>query len=450
VTILYQNTGTKNAENVQIKVFLDPLLTYESSTLTPSGINGNELTFTIPALSPSPDYQYSSFNIVAKANCSLQIGQQVCVTSSIGPNEFCNKKPGWNGAIVSVSGACNSAQNEAVYKIRNIGNAQNSQQLEYIVAEDQIVLRTGSFQLNPGDSLTVKVPYTGATQTITAQQEPGFPGDTTVSYSLTNCAGMGSFSGPTGFNGNAGPFTQQRCFSVRNSFDPNDKQAQPEGYGAQHIVWPGTPLEYKIRFQNTGNDTAFLVVIRDTLSADLDPSTISLLSSSHPYRFDLLNSRILQFTFDNIKLPDSSANAAGSQGFLDFLIRPRRDLPLGSKVGNRAAIYFDYNKPVMTNTVWRTFDEYFQMTATENPGVLVSVKVFPNPTTESATLQLPQAYTDKNLQFEVTNAMGILVNSTEFLGNNFVFQRSALPGGVYFWTISDGGKRIAAGKIVMQ
>ncbi|MCB0556652.1 MAG: hypothetical protein KDD02_24110, partial [Phaeodactylibacter sp.] len=63
----------------------------------------------------------------------------------------------------------------------------------------------------------------------------------------------------------------------------NDKQGFPRGYGDEHYIYPGTDLEYLVRFQNTGNDTAFLVVIRDTLSEFLDIATVRPGAASHPY-----------------------------------------------------------------------------------------------------------------------------------------------------------------------
>lgn len=42
-------------------------------------------------------------------------------------------------------------------------------------------------------------------------------------------------------------------------------------------------IEYLIRFQNTGTDTAFKVVIRDQLDKNLDWNSFEVLSSSHPY-----------------------------------------------------------------------------------------------------------------------------------------------------------------------
>ena len=64
-------------------------------------------------------------------------------------------------------------------------------------------------------------------------------------------------------------------------------RATPEGVKAEHYIWPGTELDYKIRFQNTGNDTAFTVVIRDTLPDWLDVATFRAGATSHAYEWDI-------------------------------------------------------------------------------------------------------------------------------------------------------------------
>lgn len=66
------------------------------------------------------------------------------------------------------------------------------------------------------------------------------------------------------------------CIMITGSYDPNDKSNSPLGIDSIHLVTPGTPIDYTIRFQNTGNDTAFKVVIIDTLSNDFDLSTLEL------------------------------------------------------------------------------------------------------------------------------------------------------------------------------
>lgn len=134
--------------------------------------------------------------------------------------------------------------------------------------------------------------------------------------------------------------------SVIGSYDPNDKQ-----------VWPGqllptqldsAELLYVIRFQNTGNYQADRVVIIDTLPSGLNLASLKVLSASHPYSWRLYGNRMLEVRFDPIFLPDSSANEPASHGFVAFSVRPEPWLTVGDGVYNRAAIYFDFNDPIVT------------------------------------------------------------------------------------------------------
>ncbi|MBL0133095.1 MAG: hypothetical protein IPP79_03315 [Chitinophagaceae bacterium] len=107
---------------------------------------------------------------------------------------------------------------------------------------------------------------------------------------------------------------------------------------------------YTIRFQNTGNDTAFRVVLRDQLSIRLKPESFELVGSSHPCKVKIENGKDVSWTFENINLPDSSRNEAASHGYVSFRIRPVSGLNVLDTIRNFAAIYFDYNEPVITNT----------------------------------------------------------------------------------------------------
>ncbi|MEM1323594.1 MAG: T9SS type A sorting domain-containing protein, partial [Bacteroidota bacterium] len=144
-------------------------------------------------------------------------------------------------------------------------------------------------------------------------------------------------------------------FVVTGSYDPNDKQVVPSGEGAEgNISRQDSLLSYQIRFQNTGTDTAFTVVLRDTLDPNLDITTLLPGPSSHPYELDIIKGNILEFTFNDIMLPDSFVNEPASNGFVIFDIQMRPDLAYGTTVSNTAAIYFDFNAPIITNTVVNT------------------------------------------------------------------------------------------------
>ncbi|MBP6623628.1 MAG: DUF11 domain-containing protein, partial [Chitinophagaceae bacterium] len=133
------------------------------------------------------------------------------------------------------------------------------------------------------------------------------------------------------------------CFPIVNSFDPNEKQVSPTSN-----VGAGQWLTYTIHFQNTGNDTAYKVVIRDTLEATLDPSTFKFLGSSHR-TIPSLSGRFLTFYFNEINLLDSVHHEPESHGWVQFKIKVKSDLPFGSEIKNHASIYFDFNSPIFTN-----------------------------------------------------------------------------------------------------
>lgn len=100
-------------------------------------------------------------------------------------------------------------------------------------------------------------------------------------------------------------------------------------------------MTFTIYYQNTGNDTAFKVVLLDSMDSNLDMNTLEILESSHLYTTQIMNSSIVMFTFENIMLPDSGINLAGSQGFIRYRIKPISGIPQNTQIYNTAYVYFD-------------------------------------------------------------------------------------------------------------
>jgi uncharacterized repeat protein (TIGR01451 family) len=140
------------------------------------------------------------------------------------------------------------------------------------------------------------------------------------------------------------------CYPVRNSWDPNMKEAFPAGPGGNGHVAPNTEMTYTVHFQNTGNDVAYNVAITDTIDPNLDMSTLQILGSSHTMTPDVVGSNILRFNFYNINLPDSTSNEPMSHGWVTYRIDPFQWLPDGTQIDNTAYIYFDFNEAIVTNT----------------------------------------------------------------------------------------------------
>lgn len=157
---------------------------------------------------------------------------------------------------------------------------------------------------------------------------------------------------------------------VTCAYDPNDKTVTPEGVGNEGYIDPETSsLEYTIRFQNTGNDTAQVVVLTDQLDEDLIWQSLNILSSSHYHSVSVDQNGLVTFTFNDIQLPDSSTNAVESQGFIKYRIDIKPNLPTPTVISNSANIYFDQNPAVVTNITVNTiydcinvFEENFNAT----------------------------------------------------------------------------------------
>lgn len=141
---------------------------------------------------------------------------------------------------------------------------------------------------------------------------------------------------------------------IIGSYDPNDKAIYPQGICDDGYILNTDTLTYTIRFQNTGTAEAINIFIHDTLSTLLDINTFKIVASSHAMVTELLPDNVLKFKFDNIYLPDSGANEIESHGYVIFEILPLPGLANFSVIDNNAAIYFDFNEPIITNSTHNT------------------------------------------------------------------------------------------------
>ncbi|MCX6198663.1 MAG: T9SS type A sorting domain-containing protein [Bacteroidetes bacterium] len=190
---------------------------------------------------------------------------------------------------------------------------------------------------------------------------------------------------------------------VRGSFDPNDKTSKATNKNETGNLTDSSVLTYTIRFQNTGNDTAHKVVVLDSLDTDLDISTLEVIAFSHSYEIALYDNRVLKFTFNNILLPDSGANQLLSNGFIVYTIHPKKNLLPGTQIDNTAAIYFDYNAGVRTNTV----SDWVEL----NPTSIFKIQdkeqlhlfLFPNPSNNIVNVIADESMTGSSLNvYDIT------------------------------------------------
>ena len=195
---------------------------------------------------------------------------------------------------------------------------------------------------------------------------------------------------------------------------------------------------YTIRFQNTGTDTAYTIIIRDTLDVNLDVNTFTITGASHPVRTIILQDRIVEFQFNSIFLPNSVVNEPKSHGFISYRIKPKTVLPAPVVIYNTAHIYFDFDFYEITNTTLNELGEY---TTNLFPVYHSSplIRLFPNPALNDLFLTtLPGAL--REIQFEILNFGGIPIYSGNLSpGATHIVAMNSFPDGSYYVRAFQGG-----------
>jgi len=220
---------------------------------------------------------------------------------------------------------------------------------------------------------------------------------------------------------------------VINSFDPNDKLVVQGNEISEDNI--GEYLDYRIRFQNVGTAHALNVIITDTISEHLDWSTFQPISSSHDYRVELINQEEINFIFENIYLPYEALDQEGSNGYVTFKIKPKHTVEIGDVIENTAYIYFDFNAPIITNTVNTSIVDKL---STASFGK-TEIKLYPNPVQNNVYVETPSS-SETLKKVEIYNLNGKLVfKKMSFLKDGIDVQ--FLERGVYIIRINENWVR---------
>lgn len=220
--------------------------------------------------------------------------------------------------------------------------------------------------------------------------------------------------------------------TVRSSYDPNFKEVFPKGEGSEGNIPLNTKdFRYVVHFENNGTAPAQKVVIIDTLDSDFDVESFRTLESSHGVETRIDNNRVVTFTFNNINLdytPKGVYNAA-AQGYVAFTIKAKNTVVLGTKLENKADIYFDYNAPITTNTTINTYSTNVSSINSIKSEVS-NILAYPNPTNSKLNLVLPTTF-DGTQKVEIFNLQGQLFNVLNLESENTSFDVSSLSSGLY-------------------
>jgi uncharacterized repeat protein (TIGR01451 family) len=208
--------------------------------------------------------------------------------------------------------------------------------------------------------------------------------------------------------------------TVVNSYDPNDKMVVQ----GDEIEIDDTDqyLDYRIRFQNLGTANALNVKITDTIDNNLDWTTFQPITSSHDYRIEIVGGEQINYYFDNINLPFETADPEGSNGYITYKIKPKPSVQIGDTFENTAYIYFDFNLPIITNTVTTTVVDDLDAVSFD----FNRIKVYPNPVNDQLNIELPN-----NLNLNSIELFDIQGKNLKFFKNQTDLDLSDMQKGIY-------------------
>lgn len=466
IVLNWCNLGAGVADSAYIELTnMNPLLSIDSASLNwrlPQ--TGNTYIFDLDSVGI---LECGNITLHTKLDSFTTIGSAICLEAHIYPDSFCfPPNPAWDKSHVEINVACSALEDSAHFTISNVSTHDMTGIGGLVVLQDDVLIMQDSVVLTAGQDTVVSFKADGSTWAMKVQQTAFHPG---LSYPTAFIEGCGTDS--------AGGFSTQfvaqypmddldhfqdiYCGEVIGSWDPNDKIGYPVGFYANHEIETNRPIDYVVNFQNTGNDTAFKVVIRDTLDPlTMDIRTLRHGASSHPYSFRLYGQGIAEWTFSPIQLPDSNVNLLGSQGFVSFTLNQMPNNPVGTRIENSADIYFDFNLPVLTNTAWHTvggtFIEFIDIDLIQDSlsGIPETQKtrilLYPNPFTEYFTLEAEHTPYQK-MELTLLDPTGKTVKSAQVHNTNQIqVFREGLARGLYLYQLKGDGDLISTGKLILR
>ena len=303
------------------------------------------------------------------------------------------------------------------------------------------------------------LPATASGTTHTINLPPLQPGEThnvdvlfqlavtaPLGHNLTATATLGPLAGDLTSADN----TEVNTLTVTGAYDPNDISVNYPTLTLPQVQTASRSLDYTVRFQNMGTDTAFTIVVRDTLpTALLNLGTVQVLAASHTCTWRLGAGGVVTVSFPNVQLPPRTTNTLRSAGFVRFRVVPYTTLAAGDLIPNHARIHFDFNAPVATNTALTTV---LSPTGTGAAASQLAGAAWPNPATGTlhVAVELPAAGA---VRLTLTDALGRVVRTRSATAPAGIVRETltldGLAPGVYLVRTETAGTRWSQ-RVVVQ
>ncbi len=262
-----------------------------------------------------------------------------------------------------------------------------------------------------------------------------------IDDTLTNSASISTPTSDINSTNNLSNNTQ----IVVASYDPNDKM-ESHGDKIQFNQFAANDyLYYTIRFQNEGTANAISVRIEDLLDAQIDETSIRVVSASHSYYMTRVGN-LITWNFNFINLPPALANEELSKGYVFFKVKLKPGFTVGDIIPNTANIFFDTNPAIVTNTFNTEFIAALNNLDFNSGNFLL----YPNPATDLVQVSLNT--TSGNIEsIVIFDILGKIVKKVEAVNSNQTnINVSDLSSGVYMVEVATDNKVKQVKKLVIK
>lgn len=381
-------------------------------------------TYTTSVIGGLPNYFGVSPNSAVSEFMSLNESDTV---------DFCVEPAGeFNNLNIVIYPSINSPRPgfDTTYQLvyKNIGTTQLSGDITFAFDGDKLNFLSASESVASQTTNTITFNYSDLSlfesRTINLEFNVFAPPTTNIDDILVSTVLINPMTGDETEEDNS--FTLEQ--TVIGSYDPNDITVLE---GDEILIDDiDKYLHYLVRFQNTGTASAINVRVEHVLDDKLDWTTMQLESLSHTGRVEIENEADVSFIFNNINLPDSTNDEPNSHGFIAFKIKPKSNVQVGDIISGVADIYFDFNPPIITNTVNTEIVEPLGIDEVSTE----TVKLYPNPAKN--TIQITSNQVIDNILIIDSNGRelkAIVISDTEYS-----FDVSDYSNGIYFIEIQSG------------
>jgi uncharacterized repeat protein (TIGR01451 family) len=233
--------------------------------------------------------------------------------------------------------------------------------------------------------------------------------------------------------GDIAPANNSASFTatIIGSFDPNDKTEAHNGKIEFDDFTTNDWLTYTIRFENTGTSPALNIRITDALDSQLDETSVRLSGSSSICTMQRTGNE-LTWRFDGINLPPSVSGTEIGHGYVSFEVKPKPGYAIGDMIPNAAAIYFDFNPAIVTNTFETEFVEILGVDTFN----VKDIALYPNPVQNHLTIDLKN---HANANIQLHDMLGKVILSKSINGQSAELDVSNLSVGMYFVKVNADG-----------